>query len=71
MFLSYLLAYKEQKVRKDQSDSKTKKDTESTTTMNVDNDDDIEEIPEEIPDDDSVADAEPASWMWYSLWCTV
>ena len=51
-------------MRKDQSDGKTKKDVETTpsaTTMNVDNDDDIEEIPEEIPDDDSVPDVETAS----------
>jgi len=60
------LAYKEQKVRKDPSDGKSKKDVESTATepmMNVDNDDDVEEIPEEIPDDDSVDNAETASWI--------
>lgn len=55
-----MLAYKEQKVRKDQSDGKAKKDTETTTTMVVD-DDDVGEIPEEIPDDDSVPDVEPTS----------
>ena len=56
-------AYKEQKVRKEQPDGKAKKDTE-TTTMEmtvVDNDDDVEEIPEEIPDDDSVDNAETVS----------
>ena len=56
-------AYKEQKVRKDQSDGKTKKDVETTPTEPtiIDNDDDVEEIPEEIPDDDSVDTAETVS----------
>jgi len=57
-------AYKEQKVRKDQPDGKTKKDVETTATeptMIIDNDDDVEEIPEEIPDDDSVDNSETAS----------
>lgn len=48
-------------MRKDASDAKTKKDVETTATeatMNVDNDNDVEEIPEEIPDDDSVDNAE-------------
>lgn len=51
-------------MRKDQSDGKTKKDVETTATeptMIIDNDDDVEEIPEEIPDDDSVDTAETAS----------
>jgi len=59
-------AYKEQKVRKDQPDGKTKKDVETTATeptMIIDNDDDVEEIPEEIPDDDSVDNSETASWI--------
>ena len=50
-------------MRKDPTDGKTKKDVETTeteTTTAVDNDD-IEEIPEEIPDDDSVHTAE-TSW---------
>jgi len=66
VILFCLSAYKEQKVKKDQSDGKTKKDAETTattTTMSVDNDDDVEEIPEEIPDDDSVAEVEAASWI--------
>jgi len=64
LLLCGITAYKEQKVRKEQSDGKTKKDVEATATeptTNVDNDDDIEDIPEEIPDDDSVDNAETAS----------
>ena len=47
-------------MRKDQSDGKTKKDVDTTATepmMIIDNDDDVEEI----PDDDSVDNAETAS----------
>jgi len=56
-------AYKEQKVRKEPSDGKTRKDVETTATETtaVDNDDDVEEIPEEIPDDDSADNAETVS----------
>ena len=53
-------AYKGQKVRKEQTDGKTKKDVESTATA-ADNEDDVEEIPEEIPDDDSVDNTETVS----------
>jgi len=48
-------------VRKDQSDGKTKKDVEAMPTEVTSVDDDVEEIPEEIPDDDSVDSAETAS----------
>ena len=58
-------AYKGQKSRKDQTEGKTKKDVETTpaeAAVIIENDDDdVGEIPEEIPDSDSVDNSETGS----------